>query len=83
MRWLTEGPSSSGLASEVITFFLARGLVRRTPGGGVAGEKIKVHEVPLAGAPGWLEAQARAGIHVDPRIYIGLFFAGRENGISK
>jgi ADP-ribose pyrophosphatase len=74
---LIEGPSSSGLSNEVITFFQARDLVRRHEGGGVAGENIKVHEVPLAGAQEWLEAQRRAGIKIDPRIYIGLYFAER------
>lgn len=75
MELLTAGPSSSGLTSEVITFFKAHGLTRRHPGGGVAGENITVHEIPLPEVHAWLCEKTRSGTHIDPRIYIGLYFA--------
>lgn len=74
LEWLTEGPSSSGLTDEVITFFRARDLKRRGPGGGVEGEAIKVHEIPLKEVHDWLDGKIRAGQAIDPRIYIGLYF---------
>jgi ADP-ribose pyrophosphatase len=78
MVHLTEGPSSSGLSTEVVTFFLARGLERRHAGGGVGGENIKVHEVPLGKVEEWLDGKVRAGVHLDPRIFIGLYFIKKQ-----
>jgi ADP-ribose pyrophosphatase len=71
---LTTGPSSSGLTSETVTLFLASQLKRFGEGGGVANENITVHEVPLAGVPGWLEAKGKTGVLIDPKVYAGLFF---------
>ena len=73
---LTEGPSSAGLTNEVVTFFRADGLVRRGAGGGVPGEEITVHEVPLAEAVRFVRAREREGVVVDPKVWAGLFFAG-------
>lgn len=77
MELLTEGPSSSGLSNEVVTFFMAHGVERRHAGGGVEGEQITVHEVPVGAAHAWLQGRRSAGVHIDPRIYIGLYFVGR------
>ena len=74
---LTEGPSSAGLANETYTLLLARDVVQVGPGGGAEGEQIEVHAVSLQDAPAWLEDRRRQGIYVDPRVYAGLFFAGR------
>ena len=71
---LTTGPSGAGLTSERVTLFRASGLRRAGKGGGVAHEDIAVHEVPLAEVTAWLEAKARTGILIDPKIYAGLFF---------
>ena len=77
MRYLFEGPSSPGITSETIGFYLATGLRRVAPGGGVAGENITVHEVPLADIEPWLAAQLAAGKAIDPRIYTGLYFIAK------
>jgi ADP-ribose pyrophosphatase len=77
MEYLAEGPPSPGVTSEIVTYFLARGLVKRHAGGGVGGERIVVHEVPLASADEWLEARAREGILVDAKVWAGLYFASR------
>jgi len=79
MRYLFTGPSSPGLTSEVISFYLADGLVKEGPGGGVAGENIIVHEVPREEMDDWLMAQVAAGKSIDPRIYTGLYFLDRRN----
>lgn len=73
MRFLYAGPSSPGITSEYISFFLASDLVHRGRGGGVQGENITVHEVPEESVDAWLETQRAAGKAVDPRIYAGLY----------
>jgi ADP-ribose pyrophosphatase len=74
MELLTTGPSSAGLTSECVTLFRATALQRTGRGGGVAGEDIIVHEVPLTEVVPWLAAKAKAGILIEPKIYAGLFF---------
>jgi len=71
---LATGPVSSGLTSEISTFFLARQLLRTGSGGGVAHEKITVHEIPLAQVHDWLAAKVRSGALIDPKVYAGLYF---------
>ena len=74
---LTHGPSSSGLTSETVTLFRATKLRRVGAGGGVANENITVHEVALTEVHEWLEAKARTGVLIDPKVYAGLYFIGR------
>lgn len=71
---LSTGPASGGVTSEVVTLFRARQLRRVGTGGGVGHEEITVHEIPLAEVPSFLEAKARAGVLVDPKIFAGLYF---------
>jgi ADP-ribose pyrophosphatase len=73
MQWLAAGPSSAGLTSEVVDFFLAIRPKRVSAGGGDHHENIVVHEVPLDGAPQWLAERSQAGMLVDPKVYAGLF----------
>lgn len=79
-RVLTRGPSSAGLTSEVSTLVLARDLRRTGPGGGVPGEGITVHEVPLADVPTWLAARAAQGVLIDHKIHAALWWLGNEHG---
>jgi len=79
---VAAGPSSTGLTDEIVTFILARQLVKRHAGGGVEDERITVHEVPLGEVDGWLAERERAGRCVDPRVYIGLYFLRREGGLN-
>lgn len=74
---LADGPSSSGLCTEVISFYEARGLSRRGPGGGDETEDIQVHEAPLANLRAWLQRESRRSALIDPRIYAGLALVGR------
>jgi ADP-ribose pyrophosphatase len=72
---LLTGASCSGLASERVTLFRATGLLRTGTGGGVAHhEDITVHEVPLGEVMAWLDAKAKSGVLIDPKICAGLFF---------
>lgn len=70
---VTAGPTSAGLTSEVIDFFIAEGLERVGEGGGTESENITVHEVPIDDAFHWLERRRAAGVAVDPKIYAGLY----------
>ena len=74
---LCAGPTSPGLTNEGIALYRAHGLRRVGPGGGVEHEAIVVHEVPLADADAWLAARAAEGLHVDLKVYAGLYFARR------
>jgi ADP-ribose pyrophosphatase len=71
---LMTGPGCSGLTSERVTLFRASGLRRVGKGGGVANEKITIHEIPMVEVVRWLETKARTGVLIDPKIYAGLFF---------
>ena len=76
---LTIGPACSGITTERSTLFHATGLRRVGKGGGVAHEDITVHEVPLAGITAWLEAKAKTGALIDPKVYAGLFFLTQKS----
>ena len=75
VTFLARGPSSPGLSSECLALFLATGLRRVGPGGGVEHEDITVHEIALSEVDGWLRARAGAGVHIDVKVYAGLYFA--------
>lgn len=78
LEYLFTGPSSPGLSSEIVSFYLATGLHRVAEGGGVDNENVTVHEVPLSHIENWLLEQAAAGKSLDPRIYTGLYFIQRK-----
>ncbi len=73
-EFLFHGPSSPGLSSEMVTFFLATDLRRTGTGGGVENESIKVHEIPMNEIQDWLRSQQNEGKLIDPRVYTGLYF---------
>ncbi|MBL6752260.1 MAG: NUDIX hydrolase [Nevskia sp.] len=72
---LLSGPNAGGMTSEILHLIYARKLTRVHQGGGVAGEDITVHVVPLADVAQWLHRQGKSGKWIDPRIYMGLWFA--------
>jgi ADP-ribose pyrophosphatase len=67
--------SAPGLTSEVVTFVRASGLQKVGPGGGIEGEQIRVHEVPLPQVSAWLDDRVRSGGLVSVQVYAGLWFA--------
>ena len=73
MREVFRGVTSAGMTDETITFFVARGLRRIAHGGGVAGEKIVIHEVPLAEIDAWLWGREQLGIKLDARLLTGVY----------
>lgn len=76
IRPLIETPTSAGMTSEFIHLFQASGLVREHAGGGISGEDITVHHVPLAGLREWLAARQREGLAIDFKIHAALWLAG-------
>jgi ADP-ribose pyrophosphatase len=72
--------TSPGMANELVHFVLAWNLERVGQGGGIAGEDITVHEVPLAEARAWLRAHERAGLVIAAKVYAGLYFANERWG---
>ena len=73
---LLSGPVAPGLTTEILFMVRIEGLTRVHAGGGVGGEDITVHTVPLAQVPAWLEERRAAGLLIEPRIYAGLYFLG-------
>lgn len=73
-RVLASGPTAPGLTSEYSTLVAVTGLTRLHAGGGVDGEDITVHLVPLAEVREWLVAKQHEGLAVEPKIYAGLYF---------
>lgn len=71
---VAEGPVSSGLSQEVITFYQATDVVKKHNGGGDETESIIVHEVPLKEADLWLHKMEKNGRMIDPKVYAGLYF---------
>lgn len=74
-EYLTEGPSSAGLATEVFALFLARDARRVAPGGGDSAEEITVHVVAHAELEPWLQRRRAEGAMIDPKVFAGLYFA--------
>lgn len=75
-QFIAEGPVSAGLTDETVSLWLARGLTAVAPGGGVDGEGIRVHRLPLATAHAALEAHRARGLAVDHKVLTALWLAG-------
>jgi ADP-ribose pyrophosphatase len=69
--------SAPSLSSEIINFMRAEGLAKVGPGGGVGGEKIRVHEVPRAQLSAWLDQRMADGTLVASQVHSGLWLAFR------
>jgi len=68
LEQLAAGPSSPGITSEIVHVVLARGLRRISDGGGVDGEKIAVHLVPLGELAEWLRRKEAEGVRIDLKV---------------
>ncbi len=73
LEYLGQGPSSPGLASETVSFYLARDARRAGPPTG--DEEILLHEVPLSQVRGWAREQAASGAQIHPLLWAGLYLA--------
>lgn len=67
---LGEFSSSPGMVSETFTLVRATGLEQVHAGGGVEGEDILVHRVPLDGVTGFVAEQRRLGKMIDVRVLL-------------
>ncbi|MCW2412863.1 ADP-ribose pyrophosphatase [Sphingobium sp. B8D3D] len=68
MEDLGEYWSSPGMVSESFTLFRAFDLEKVGDGGGVPGEDIRVHRVPLASFAEWIAARRTEGYAVDVKL---------------
>lgn len=62
--------SSPGMVSEGFTLVRARGLRKVSDGGGVEGEGITVHRVPLAGIEEFIAEKRAAGLAIDVKLLL-------------
>ncbi len=69
LKLLIAGPTSAGLASEQIHFYFARNARKVHDGGGVDGEKIIVHVIPLEKVLSWFKRQQKAGKLIDVKAF--------------
>lgn len=79
--WRTVGEfySSPGMVSESFTLLVVTGLTKVGDGGGVDGEDIIVHRVPLNGIEDFVAAKRAEGCGIDVRVAMllaGGLFAG-------
>ncbi|SFR79933.1 NUDIX hydrolase [Sphingomonas jatrophae] len=70
VRILQRFASSPGMVSEEFSLVRADGLEKVGDGGGVAGEDIVVHRVPLADVRTFVEAKAAAGVKLDVKLLL-------------
>lgn len=75
LELLMVGPSAGGISTSRVHFYHARGAVKAHAGGGVEGENITVHVVPVINAHGWLQDQTRSEVLVDPKVFLGIAVA--------
>ena len=68
--WRNAGDyySSPGMVGESFTLFIARDMERAGNGGGVDGENITVHRVPLSHMAAFIAERRAAGVAIDVRI---------------
>lgn len=71
---LMGGPSSAGMSNEIMHFVRASGLERIQAGGGVEGENIRVHEVPIEQVARYVAEAIIDGYAIDPKVYAGIYF---------
>jgi ADP-ribose pyrophosphatase len=76
IRAILSSPTSAGMTPEFTHLFLATGLSRETVGGGVSGEEITVHHVPLPELRIFLAGKIYEGLAVDFKIHAALAAAG-------
>lgn len=67
---LGEFHASPGMVSESFTLVRAHGLMRIGEGGGVAGEAIAVHHVPLTDLAAYVAAKRGEGMAIDVKMLL-------------
>jgi len=69
LKPIVSGPTTAGMATEIVTIYLATGVRQVNAGGGVTGEEIQVHVVPLTKVMSWLKRSARDGKLIDVKTH--------------
>lgn len=73
---ILASPTSAGMTPEFTHLFLASDLTKVAEGGGVSGENITSHLVPLNELRGFLAARQTEGTAIDFKIHASLAAAG-------
>jgi hypothetical protein len=74
MEELVNGPAYPGMTTESVTFFSATQL-RKLAGQSLdEDENIEVHLVRILEVRSWLEERIRAGVKIDLKVFVGLYF---------
>ncbi len=71
-KYIFSGPSSAGMTTEMIDFYLASDVEQVEEGGGDETEEIKVHVIPLKKVGAWLKRKETSKTCVDPKVYAAL-----------
>lgn len=82
LELLTYGPASAGQSNEILHFYYAHDLRKVATGGGVDGEKITTHLVPLGEVEQWLKRRQSEGIMVDLKVFTGLYFLNHHTDVN-
>ncbi len=77
LKFLAEGPMSTGASTAIIRTFLCTGLERVGKSGGDDNEIIEVIEVPLDGVGAYLNSARSQGVLVDLKVF-GLVELARQ-----
>jgi len=80
---LISGPVSGGASSDMLTMVKALKIKKVSDGGGDHLESIIVHEVPVLKAERWLKKMENKGYLIEPKIYSGLYFLGKNQKVIK
>jgi ADP-ribose pyrophosphatase len=75
MDFLIRSPATPGLAEEYMNIFVASDLKSEHAGGGLEGENITVHHVPVPQLREWLAEKQAGGCDIDARLYAALWLA--------
>lgn len=77
---LGRGPGSAGMSSEIVSFYLARGVRLAGEQGAREKEEIRVHVVRRSDLARWAREREAAGTLVDPKVWAGLHLAEMAGG---
>lgn len=80
VEFIAKGPSSPGITSEMVSIYRAHGVTKQGEGGGVGGEDITVHLVPVRELESWLRRKESEGILIDLKLWSGLYFLSERQG---
>ncbi len=78
LAFLARGPGSAGQSAEIVSFFLASGAACSGEQAEHDRRSIRVHVVPIPDLPAWAREREAEGAMIDPKIWAGLYLAGRR-----